>query len=247
MSNHGNGNPNRNSNTTSQIKQAADLAAFLSDWREDSILTPSSAAETKTETALGPRQRQPFSPHPPAVLPLPLQSGRTLRRRSTFTNTNSNDEGGGGGGTSTSTDDIDGDDGAIAIDSIAVNFLRSSSLTLHEQQATHQNGPSYRRQRTTDRNGIAMPKRSSPLCTRAVLHEETSARSGSGGGGIGILPLPFARSAVQTHQHQSSSSTSASNSDSRSRMTSPPLSRDHQQGQEEQGSGAPSARSDPST
>eukprot|EP00985_Skeletonema_marinoi_P018075 scaffold10022_cov156-Skeletonema_marinoi.AAC.32 len=243
MSNHG--NPNRNSNTTSQIKQAENLAAFLSDW--SNLLTPSSAAETKTETAMGPRQRQPFSPRPPAVLPLPLPSGRTLRRRSTFTNPNSNDEGGGGGGTS--TDDIDGDGGAIAIDSIAVNFLRSSSLTLHEheQQATHQNGPSYRSQRqmTTDRNGIAMPKRSSPLCTRAVLHEEILARSG--GGGIGILPLPFARSAVQTHQHQSSSSTSASNSDSRSRMTSPPLSRDHQEGKEEQGSGAPSARSDPST
>eukprot|EP00984_Skeletonema_dohrnii_P001780 scaffold586_cov112-Skeletonema_dohrnii-CCMP3373.AAC.26 len=184
MSNHG--NPNHG---TPKIKQAENLAAFLSDW--SNLLTPSSAAEIKTKT--GPRQ--PFSPHPLADLPLPLPSGRTLRRRNTFTNANSNDEGGGGG---TSTDDGDGDDGAI--DSIAlavtVNSLRSSSLTLHEheQQRTHhhQNGPSHQRQRTTGRNGVEMPKRS-PLCTRAVLHEETSASARfGGGGGSGILPLPFA-------------------------------------------------------
>eukprot|EP00984_Skeletonema_dohrnii_P015701 scaffold6832_cov143-Skeletonema_dohrnii-CCMP3373.AAC.1 len=52
---------------------------------------------------MGPRQ--PFSPHPPADLPLP--SGRTLRRRNTYTY-KINDEGGGGGGT-TSTDDGDGE------------------------------------------------------------------------------------------------------------------------------------------
>eukprot|EP00984_Skeletonema_dohrnii_P011471 scaffold4584_cov180-Skeletonema_dohrnii-CCMP3373.AAC.1 len=231
MSNHNHGNPNRNSNTTSsQIKRAENVAAFLSAaW--SNLLTPSSAAE------MGPRQ--PFSPHPPADLPLP--SGRRLRRRNTYTY-NSNGEGGGGG--TTSTDDGDGDDGAI--DSLALNFLRSSSLTLHEheQQRTQQNSPSHQRQRTAGRNGIEMPKRS-PLCTRAVLHEETSARfGGGGGGGSGILPLPFARSAEQTQQL---SSTSASTSNSSSRMTSPPLSRDHQQKQEEPGSGAPSARSDPST
>jgi hypothetical protein len=226
MSNHG--NPNHG---TPKIKQAENLAAFFSDW--SNLLTPSSAAETKTETALGPRQ--PFSPHPLADLPLPLPSGRTLRRCNTFTNANSNDEGGGGGGTS-STDDGDGDDGAR--ESLAMNFLRSSSLTLHEHehQPTHQNGPSHQsqRQRTTatgrNGNGItatATVSKRSPLCTRAVLHEKTSARSGGGGGGsgIGILPLPFARSAVQQQQL---SSTSASNSSSR--MTSPPLSRDHQQG-----------------
>eukprot|EP00984_Skeletonema_dohrnii_P032878 scaffold27882_cov74-Skeletonema_dohrnii-CCMP3373.AAC.1 len=49
--------------------------------------------------AMGPLQ--PFSPHPPADLP--LSSGRAQRIHNTFTNTNNNEGGGGGGTTSTSS------------------------------------------------------------------------------------------------------------------------------------------------
>ena len=118
-----------------------------------------------------------LTPHPPADLPLPsgTGTGRTLRRRNTFTNTKSNGEGGGG---TSSTDDGDGDDGAI--DSLAMNFLRSSSLTLHEheheQQPTHhyQNGPSHQSQMTTDRNGITNAKEVAIMYTCSVARGNLS-------------------------------------------------------------------------
>ncbi len=143
--------------------QADSLAAFLSDWREDSALAPTPAAETESD-----HQTQQVRPSPPlpylsATAPH-LSSGGApaLRRRNKYIVV----------ATANRNSDHGGTNGDGAFDSLATNSQPTLSSTQLPSLMLHEQG---------------MASNASPSCARAVLHKEPSARSG--GSGIPSLPL----------------------------------------------------------
>ncbi len=169
--------PKRMTPTQSQLES---LAAFLSDWSEDSVQAPTMAAEAKeeTETELQSHPRQSRSPSPQSRS-LPLPSG-TLSRRSSFGNIiSATGEGEGEGGTISG----DGEGGNDATGSFAIDSLPPPPPFNSREQRRH-----------IDQNGQLHHETTSnvsPSCARTDLHkEERLARSWPGSGDIPPPPPP---------------------------------------------------------
>ncbi len=154
--------------TAPSQSQVESLAAFLSDWSEESVQVPMMAeekAETEHQIHLG---RLSPSPHRPAAPPapgLPLPSG-TLRRRSSLMSTASgNDEG-----------DVFGSGNG------ATQPPPALPLPFTGQRRYNDNGQNGSLQHEATTN-------MSPSCARTYLLGERSARAG--GGGIPPPPPPL--------------------------------------------------------
>lgn len=184
-------------NTTPTQSQLDSLAAFLSDWSEDSdsvlalaqtlALAGEAEEEKETEDVQTPRSSLLLQEHPPPAA-YDLPSG-ALRRRSSYMSSTSTGTGAGDG----EHNHHEHGDGAMAsmaiLDSLATNPLPILPLpfaTLREQRQMDQEAPSPLHQEVT-----ANVPSSSALMLMSLDNEKESSASARLGGDVGgILPLP---------------------------------------------------------